>query len=409
MALQDVFQVQIDQLRSFMRHSQQSLRCIRVAPDIKQILIKALSGLDDDPNSPYVMIGADIPFRTPVQFFEELSAQVLEDYELHRAELEALGAHPRFPPRDGAVVSAPKNYVRAVTGLAESLPPAIRSLVVVLSPESIDDGPAYRAAMDTLAEEARSKRVKHIVLDTREDPALGDIAERCPHASIQEFHFAPNALQAQLKADLLNPQSLSRFEVRQYTALLASFCFAHKEYAECLVLQRQCFDMIEREGSPPESANALYNMGNTHLALGDLSEAEVCYARSVDLCVDHELNSLMPMVLTNLGIVLYRQKRLQDSTRSFQIARDVARNQKQRTTEAHVLDCMAKVCADDGKYAGAERYWLEALALYDGITSEFFVDVRESGRADILGKLELHYQSTEQPTKLAEVKRQKGA
>src|SRR5215831_6971781 len=81
MALQDIFQTRIEQLRSFMRHSQQSLLCVRVAPDIKQVLIKALAGLDEDPNSPYVMIGADTPFCTSVEYFEGLSALILEDYD----------------------------------------------------------------------------------------------------------------------------------------------------------------------------------------------------------------------------------------------------------------------------------------------------------------------------------------
>ena len=53
----------------------------------------------------------------------------------------------------------------------------------------------------------------------------------------------------------------------------------------------------------------------------------------------------------------------------------------------------------------AERAWLEALTVYDGITSASFAELRASGREDLLAKLERFYTATRQKDKLKNLKR----
>jgi tetratricopeptide (TPR) repeat protein len=164
--------------------------------------------------------------------------------------------------------------------------------------------------------------------------------------------------------------------------------------------------MIDREGSPEEKAQALYNLGNTQLGKPDAAAAEQSFVQAVEICVARGVKPLLPLILTNLGIALYRQGKKAQSLKSFQVARDNCRAQKMRPVEAHVLDCMAKAYQEDNQHEQAEQAWLEALALYDGITSEFFADLRKAGREDILAKLEQHYRATRQQGKLDRLQRE---
>jgi tetratricopeptide (TPR) repeat protein len=93
------------------------------------------------------------------------------------------------------------------------------------------------------------------------------------------------------------------------------------------------------------------------------------------------------MVLTNLGVVLYRQERMEQALQSFEVAQATCQAQGLRPAEAHVLDCLAKTYEADGRLEEAERSWNEALAVYDSMSSETFAAAREGGRADILDKL----------------------
>jgi len=70
-------------------------------------------------------------------------------------------------------------------------------------------------------------------------------------------------------------------------------------------------------------------------------------------------------------------------------------------TEAYTLDCQAQCHVKAKQHAEAERCWNEALAAYEGITSDAMQDVRNSGRADIRHKLEHFYRDTKQTAKLA--------
>jgi tetratricopeptide (TPR) repeat protein len=114
------------------------------------------------------------------------------------------------------------------------------------------------------------------------------------------------------------------------------------------------------------------------------------------------------MVLVNLGVALYRQERLGQALQSFQVARQTCKHQNLRPAAAHVLDCQAQTYQADDKREEAERCWLEALAVFNGITADAFANLRESGRSDILNKLEQHYKSTNQKDKLTQLQKRQG-
>jgi tetratricopeptide (TPR) repeat protein len=94
------------------------------------------------------------------------------------------------------------------------------------------------------------------------------------------------------------------------------------------------------------------------------------------------------MVFTNLGVALHRMGAFEPAFSSLKVGRDYFRAQANRPGEAHVCDCLAAIYQEQGRVEEAEQAWRYALKLYDGIVNPAFADLRRSGRADILSKLE---------------------
>lgn len=403
MPLQDIFTRQIDALRLFMRVPDQPLGCVQVPADLKRMLLRVLSGLDDDARHPHIMIGADTKFHHDHQYFTDLCAVLEAEQEQHQAALASVGIQPlTFKP--GHEQRPPgERFLSLISALAERMPSGVRSVVMILDPAEVTDAEGYLQTISWLTEHAPARRVKFLVIDNALAPRLGRLGELNERAKLQPFNFSPPDIEAQIRADLANPARLSPLERQQYPALLAGFAFANKDYDEALKLHESCLAAMADKTSL-EAANALYNLGNTHLAKGDPAAAGESYASAVELCLDKKLDNLLALVLPNLGIALHRQGKADEAIQSFQLALALCRTQQQRVLEANVLDTMAKVYQAEKKYPDAERCLLEALALYDGITSEFFVDVRKAGREDLLAKLEQHYVLTKEPTKLAHLR-----
>ena len=94
------------------------------------------------------------------------------------------------------------------------------------------------------------------------------------------------------------------------------------------------------------------------------------------------------MPYTNLGIALHRLGRFDEAFGALRVASNFFRAQGNRPGEAFVCDNLAAMHLELGRREDARRVWRYALGLYDGITNPALADVRDSGRADIVAKLE---------------------
>jgi tetratricopeptide (TPR) repeat protein len=361
---------------------------VRVEPDMKPLLMKMLAGLDADDSSPHLMACSEVPFETEAQYFEALLAELAADVAKWERPLKATGYEFHLWPEDLGFFPAHERFVTYAGALADSFPEQFGSFVLILAPDAIADPAGFRKAIEYLAANTPSTWMKYLVIDERQKPVLDKIDEQSPAIWHQTFHIAPEEIEAEAKADLAKGIGLTPHEVRQYTALVASCAFARREYDEALRLQQQWLELAAKEGAPADVANACYNLGNTQVAKGDLAAAEETYGRALDLALDHNVAALLPMVLTNLGVTLYRQGRLDQAVQSFQIAREHCQAQDLRPTEAHVLDCMGRTFEAGGQKDEAARCWNEALVVYDGMSSETFAAAREGGKAPILEQLE---------------------
>jgi tetratricopeptide (TPR) repeat protein len=387
MALKNFFTLQMELIRTFLLEPQQTVRCVQVEPDMKVLLMKALAGMEADENNPHLMLCSEVSFDSPQQFFDDLLRELVEDLAWWEQPLREAGFEFKLRAQELDFLSTPEKFVTYAAKLADCFPDYFGSLLLILVPDRVSDSEQYLEAIDFLARHTRSPWLKYLVVDDRRDAGLAAMTDRNPRIWVQSFHISPEEIESQARADLLDGRALDPRERRQYTALLAGFAFARREYDEALRLQQQWLELIGPDGAPSETANACYNLANTHLARKDYTVAEETYGRALETALDHRLDALVPMVLTNLGVTVYHLGRLEQAQDCFAVARQACRARDLRPMEAHVLDCQARIYAANDQSDEAEQCWNEALAVYDGMTAETFADAREGGKADILEKL----------------------
>ena len=405
MALNTFFAEQFEQLQGFMVSPVEQLRCMRVDPELKPLLLKALARLDEQPDNLHILVYCDAAFANGEQYFRDLLSRLAEEYRRHAdalGDVDARFALANTKPND----RAGDRLVRYFAALSESLPDQVGSLALLLDPTEVADDREWQRAMAFLASRTPSPWAKYLVLDRRVDPRLQPLEGRRASVGTQTFYLPPAEIERRVQDDLRHPERLSAVEQRQYASLLAGFAMARQDYPEAARLQQAAIRRAERDGVPAEAANGWYNLGNTRLAEEDYVAAEACYCKAVELCTDHQLHGLLPLALTNLGLTLHRQRRIDDAIRALKTARDVFRAQNHRPGEAHVLDCLATICHQDGRDDTAEKAWLHALAVYDGISAGDCAEVRQAGRADIVMKLEGFYQNTGRAPRIAELQRE---
>jgi tetratricopeptide (TPR) repeat protein len=396
MALRDFFEDQLEEIRAFLEFPGPRLRAILHDGEMRPVLLRMLKGLEDDEDCPHLMLASQPSFHDEDQYCRALLADLEAAVEEHRAALAGAGVEvPRpSPERDDAPTGPRDRFSRYFAALADAMPDQVGTLALVIEPETVSDRAAFAATMAALAEETSSDWAKYIVLDSRSAPLLAGCEEVSRRASVQEFYLAPEAIEAGIRRDLENEPFLSPKERLQYTAMLGTFAAARKETEQAMALQREALAMAESEGGPIDRANAHYNLGNTHLDLEEFEAAEEHFAAAASIAVDAQLTPTLAMALTNLGVALQRQGRIDEALAMFDAARRNFQAVRNPPGEAHVLDCKAKVFELTGHEDQAEAAWLEARAVYEGITGSFLQDVRAGGVRDIQGKLDDFYART---------------
>lgn len=400
MSIQSLFERQIEAIRDFMDLPNKSLLAVQYDEDGEELLRRVLVRLEGDDDDPNVMLAIDLPFTDEISYFTAALDELHQKNEAFRDELAEVGVELPVLP-DGPASAALRRFESYASAVAESLPDAIGSYVVVLDPDSVADADRYRESMVRLADATDSPWAKFIVLDPMERAHLTGLDEEAKLADVHVFRVGSDDIEREIEAALQAPDDLTPVEVRQYTAILAGFAFGRQQYDRARELQERWAELVQADGSTAEAANAYYNLANTLVAQEEFETAEPYYVRAAELCMDEDLNSLLALVLCNLGMTLSRLRRDEDAVSSFTIARDTFKAIGQPPGEAHVLDSMAGAHRRLGNNDEAEACWLEALSVYTGIDSEVMTQVGSGGASDIRGKLEAFYRETGQEWKIA--------
>jgi len=386
MPLQSLFTQQVDELRGFLRSSRQPLGILTVAGELRGLVLRLLARLDADESFPHVLLGNDVAFVGTSPYFTALSEQLAEEYQKHlgtlpQAELREISGS-EFQPEP----SAQRRFVALLTRIVEQLPHEIRSLVLVLSPVRVEDPQAYRAAMQELAQQTLNRRIRYLVFDDQKNPQLAGLPAESSRVRALRFDFEPSAIEQQLQADLRAPGVLGATERQQYASMLAGFSFSKGDYSTALSLYQQNLALLPSTAGS-QAAAILYNIGNTYVASGQLALAEQSYARAVDLCVDHQQNGLLALVLINLGQCLQRLQRSEEAIRCLTVARDSCARQGSPVLEAQALGALAELHAQAKRPKEARACLQDCMTLFDKITSPAFADLRAAGRAEVLANL----------------------
>src|SRR5262249_3130446 len=131
----------------------------------------------------------------------------------------------------------------------------------------------------------------------------------------------------------------------------------------------------------------LYALGGTHLKAKRPAEAERCFVRAADACLDAGNDTLLAMVLIHLGVALYRQGRTEEALQSLEAGPQTFRSPRHPTREVHGLDTKATLLAEAGRRDAAEQTWQEALRLAEDIRVPDLPELRESCIQELMGKV----------------------
>jgi len=402
MLLQRFFDDQMDCLQSFFAALEERVHVVQVAPDIREFVVKVIAGLQDDPGYHHVMLVSETPFETADQYCAALLGDVREALEAWRGALAEADIHLRWPEAHVGPWRAPERLVRCCSALADSLPEETGALILVLLPAAVADAEAYRQLLEYLARQTASLRAKFLLVDEQNPPALRAVDPALePRIGVQSFALSPATIEESIREGLADPGKLSAREQRQYLAMLGSFAFARHDHAEAQRLQEQLLETLGPDGPGDERASAFYNLGNTLLAAGDAGQAEQCFAEALDLALTCQASALVPMALTNLGVALHRQGKVEECLEAFRVAQRTCLAQQADLLEAHVLDALARVYRLEQRPEEAEACWQAALDIYNQLQSSAAASIRQAGTADVVEKLRQLYTQTLQPAKLS--------
>lgn len=394
MPLRDPFDERVETIRAFLEVPAFTTLAIRHEPDTRQLLLRVLVGLEEEDGPHAILFLPDnfSGYRTYSEcLLEEISAHVeamredlvVEGVQLPRAP-EAANSFDEHDPRPGIKQLA--NYFSAI---ADALPDSIGSFALILDPESVTDRGAFAWWVEALTAYTESEWVKYMVPDSRAEPAIAPSEHVQDRVYVLEFDVPPEELEEQVHKDL-EAGRLSAAARRRHLMLAGAFATSGGRPEDARKHLEAALRETQEAGADDEEANVLYNLGNLDLREGHIDSALARFTRSAQLCVENELNPLLAMVLTNLGVALHRAGRSSEALESFAVARRTFAALGHKPGEAHVLDNRARTLVHEGRETEARAVWLEARAIYESITAPHLADVREAGCQDIDQKLARH-------------------
>jgi tetratricopeptide (TPR) repeat protein len=386
MPLGAFFEDQLREIRAFLEDPDSVVRIVQVDPEMRPILLRMLAGLDEEDTFPHLLIGHGGRFGDPVQWFGELQ-NVLEAEISHQAAALAAERIDATNRAKDPAQRGPWPFMARAEQFADSLPDSSGSLTFIIEPEQVDDPPGFVRSIGFLAEKVRSHWLKFIVLDQRLGPRLTELASH-DGVELQTFWCSPQELQARLDAMLAVHDGSASPEARRVRSMAAAAAFANKDYPKALALQRGLLADAQAGGTPADQAMSAYGLGNTLLAAGEAEAAAETFIQACQLCATYGLNELAPMAYTNLGVSLHRLGDFDQAFAALRVGSTFYRAQGNLPGEAFVCDNLAVIYQELGHPAEAEKVLRYVLGRYDGITNPAMADVRESGRADVLAKLE---------------------
>lgn len=393
MPLTEFFAEQFQTLRDFFVSPKTVVQVVYVDPDLRELLIRALVKMQDEENFAHLIIPSDEAHEDHESYTRALASLVDDEIKKNSTLLSSLNV--AVPPGG--------DFLTRAAALADALPDHAGSVVFLVEPGSVADPGAYARTIETFANECASKWLKFLCIETRTEPRLKDRTLELERVGSQTFFLSPEEIEKKAREALDQPEKLDAKTHRQHLALVAGFAAAKGDSPQALQYQTKWIELSEKDAEPGELASALYNQANSLASLERFAEAEEVLVRAGEICIENDVQQLLALVLTNLGVTLFRQGRNGESEEILSVARKTFHELNNLPGEAHVFSCLSELHRRDRRNQDAEEDLLAALALYDGMQSSAVQDVQLGGRGQVLDQLELHFRETAQTSRLGEV------
>lgn len=385
MPLRKFFLDQQTELLDFLSSQELAVCLLTHASDMRQLVNKSLLALDDLETHAHILLYVDQPWQSESEFYKHLLERLEEQADVYRSELAAAGIRLPDPLTSGGG-DLRTRLIRTAETLVGSIPADNCTLAFICTWDELSSVSAAADCIANFAAAVRSSRMKLIVFDDLSKPRFAQLADDQPRVCVQQFHLAMDKVEQQVNATLATEQLVGLDRVR-YLGMAGAFAAAHRRHEESEQRQTEILKLLGTVDSPADEAMAYYNMGNSYLNRQLFTEAEANLGRAAEICLAQKMNPLLAMVLTNLGVTLHRQQRLDESLQCLEIARRTFAVLDNRPGEAYVLDCRANILGLENQIEPAEQSWRQALACYDSISNPTMADVKRHGREDILVKL----------------------
>ena len=385
MPLRNFFLDQQNQLLDFLSSEELVVCLLSHAADIRQLVNKSLLALDEAETHAHIFVYIDQPWRSENDFYEHLIDRLHEQADAYRPELAEVGI--KLPDvLTGATGTPLARLITATNVLLKCIPSESCTLAFICEWDDLQDIAGASGCLLNFVAAVRSSRLKLIVFDDFPKPRFADVADKHPRVGVQSFHLAMDKVEQQVNAALAGGKLVGLDRVR-YLGMAGAFAAAQRRHDESEARQVEILKQVNETDSPADAAMAHYNLGNTYLNRERLTEAEASFGRAAEICLAQKMNPLLAMVMTNLGVTLHRQQRLNESLQCLDISRRTFAALDNRPGEAYVLDCRANILGLENQVEPAERAWRDALACYDSIHNPTMADIKKHGREDILVKL----------------------
>lgn len=363
---------QMAMLEAFMAAPRSVVRVLLIGPELRDIIQRMLTWRGDQPDCPHRILVFGAPFADPVSWFEAM-----------RAALDA--AVPNVPHEaEPATRPGPWAFLLRAEAVAEAMSGQGAQVVLIVSSE-IAMREDYLRSIAFLVERVRSRRLKFVVFDDRTQPILATPTPGQARLTSQTCWCPPEQLRRRAAAAAAAPEATA-----SDAALAGSLALAMGDAAGAEAAQRVALRRAAEAASRVDEASAAASLGATLVAEGKMQEAVEVYVRGCDVCSQHELTGLAPLLCKGLGLALHRLGEKEQAYSAFKTARGFLHADGNVIGEAHLCDALATLLAQDGRPEEAVRIWRYVRGLYERLDHPALAQARANGSAEVDAKLRQH-------------------
>jgi tetratricopeptide (TPR) repeat protein len=367
---------QMAALEAFMAAPDTVVRLLAAGPELRETFVAMLARRGGKPRPRRHILGFTHSFTDPVSWFEAM-----------REALES--ALPNGPVASGSARPGPWAFLLRAEAYAEALPEESALVFVIVAPE-ISAPDDYRRSIAFLVERVRSKRLKFIALDDRMAPVLPAPAPGQTRLTRQACRYSPQEPRGGTGPTGMASDAAAAPDETDDPARAGAFALASGDAAKAETLQRAALQRAIERGSPPDEASAAASLGATLLTEGKVQEAAEVYFRGCDVCSQHKLTGLAPLLYKGLAFSLHRLGEKEQAYSAFRTARGFLNAAGNLIGEAHLCGGFATLLAADGRKDEAVRIWRYVRGLYDRMEEPALAEARSGGIADVEAKLRKH-------------------